>query len=676
MNSTFRSRWLASLAFASVVGPAVSAGMGVAAFGAAAGPVPAARAAPTPPQVVKADGKPEASGKPDAAAKPAEKATLAAHVKAKVAAALDAAEADGDYDAAVASLQATFDQVVMFGKDAATDELRQADFALRLASQLWFVPADRRKPLLQFMRGNDAFAKALVFLARPGSRQKPADVYAMVDALRAKRGEVMDKYPDLAAAICVVHAKPFTRRINENSPKAADPVDLFDYFVKNESRMFFGVKGVPADLLVYVVDTTADVDEMTWALGKYGGDKLVGKRFFDIKYDYEHFRKGTPKKVTVAGFTLPNILQFGGVCADQAYFAMAVGKSIGVPTAYTVGASGEVGHAWVGFLQADRGKGWWNFDVGRYTAYKGVRGSVIDPTNRESIPDSQVSLLAELIGTKPADRYAAAALTDAALRLAVLAKTDKQLAADPLPEAVAKAGAARPTPRKADTAESLSLAELALHQSSGHAAAWFLVRDLAKDNKLSLKDKKHWADLLQRLGGPKYPDFTLSVLAPMVETVSDYKEQNALWNAAFGMFQARSDLAASVRMSQAACWEKQDNAANAGQCYMDVIERFSNAGPFVIPALAKAEALLKDTGKADKVPVLYAGAWAKITPPQEMNEDATAQSNWYRMGKLYAKKLDEAGDSAKSGDVLEKLKNPAAAAAAAAGAAGGNKKPR
>ena len=61
------------------------------------------------------------------------------------------------------------------------------------------------------------------------------------------------------------------------------------------------------------------------------------------------------KKVTAAGWSLPNILQHGGVCADQAYFAVTVGKSIGVPTAYTIGLGGEVGHAWVGFLQA-RGK--------------------------------------------------------------------------------------------------------------------------------------------------------------------------------------------------------------------------------------------------------------------------------------------------------------------------------
>src|SRR5205807_3987797 len=122
----------------------------------------------------------------------------------------------------------------------------------------------------------------------------------------------------------VVHHgdKPLERHINENTAKGADPIEIFDYYVKNESRMYFGIRNVPAELLAYVVDTTASVEEMGWALQKYAGDKEVGKRFFDVKYDYDNFRKGTPKKITTLGFTLPNILKYGGVCADQAYFAM------------------------------------------------------------------------------------------------------------------------------------------------------------------------------------------------------------------------------------------------------------------------------------------------------------------------------------------------------------------
>src|SRR2546423_11586627 len=55
----------------------------------------------------------------------------------------------------------------------------------------------------------------------------------------------------------------------------------------------------------------------------------------------------------------------------------------------------------------------WNFDEGRYEAYRGVVGNVTDPLTRKRIPDAYVSLLAELIGTKAADRQNARALEDA-----------------------------------------------------------------------------------------------------------------------------------------------------------------------------------------------------------------------------------------------------------------------
>jgi hypothetical protein len=426
--------------------------------------------------------------------------------------------------------------------------------------------------------------------------------------------------------------------------------------------MFFGIRNVPPELLEYVVDTTASIDEMTWALNRYAGDRNVGRHFFDVPYDYDAFRKGTPKKVDTLGFTLPNILQYGGVCADQAYFAMEVGKAIGVPTAYDSGASGDVSHAWVGFLQTDGRNGWWNFETGRYQAYQGVRGSVTDPVTRKRIPDSYVSLLGELIGTKPVDRYNCVALTDAADQLVQWQKDGKT------PEIAAPATdltGLRPSPRKPDAATVLALIESALHQSAGYAPAWFTVRDLAAADQLTQADKSHWADLLLRLGAKRYPDFTLAILAPMVSTIPDPKEQDRLWaNVIFPLFQNRFDLAASVRMHEAEMWESHHQPDKAGLCYMDVVERYANAGPFIIDALRGAEKLLNETHRGDKVVTLYAQTWAKTKKPTDGAAQFMTQSNWYRVGKLYAKKLHAAGDERNARLVdaeLEKQTTPTAA---------------
>jgi hypothetical protein len=580
-------------------------------------------------------------------------------VEAKAKQALDALVADQDFHAAEATLAKLFDQATLYATDEHPDALRHADFALRLVRQLKQVPEARRMDLLKFMRGNPNFAGTLVFLIRPG--EKCEGVYALVDRLREKRAEQMDNYATLAAAICVVHEKPFQRRINENTGKAIDPIELFDYYVHNESRMFFGIRNVPAELLVYVVDATGSIEELTWALGKYAGDKDVGKRFFDIKYDYAYFKTGSGKKLDEHGFSLPNILQYGGVCADQAYFAMQVGKAIGVPTAYDTGSSGEVGHAWVGFLQTNGKAGWWNFDSGRYEAYRGVRGNVQDPQARKGIPDSYVSLLGELIGTKATDRWNAVALTDAAERMIAM---EGNAAAVEAPGEEVQPSSVRKEPRKVETAGELALLELALHQSSGYAPAWFGVRDLAVANKLSLADKRRWADLLLRLGAKKYPDFTLAILSPMIATIPDAKVQDGLWANVFQLFQTRFDLAANIRMQEAAMWEGQNDPDKAGICYMDVIERYANAGPFVLDALKGAEKVLVNSKRADKVLALYEQTWSRTKPPKEMADEFRKQSNWYRVGKMFEKKLQDSGDAAKAKTVAAQLEKPSATAAA------------
>lgn len=587
------------------------------------------------------------------ATKPAAKPTFAASTREHIKKTLDELQTSGDFFAAADQLQTIFDQTVAYALPKDTDVIRDADFALRLVHQLRSVPdKTRRLELFKFLRANESLSRTLAFLIIP--KQDPAPVYALLDRLREKRGEQLDKFASLTAAICVVHDRPLKRHINENEVNAPAPLAIFDFYTQNESRMFFGVKNVPAELLIYVVDSTAQLEEMNWALQNYARDPKVGAHFFDIRYDYDHFRRGTPKRVTEEGFNLSNISRYGGVCADQAYFAAAVGKSIGVPTAYTHGSAANVGHAWVGFLEATAREGWWNFDIGRYEAYKGVRGLCLDPQLREEVPDSFISLLAEIIGSKLADRHNAVALTDAATRLMTIESKKGEFN----PAAPAVAGIAL-KPRKADLASQLELLELAVKQNPADRWTWLDIRDLAKAGKLSLDQKKKWAEAIQRLCGGKYPDFALAILTPMIQTVEDVNEQNKLWNAAFAMFQNRLDLAAYIRMYQAGMWEKKGEVNNAGRCYEDVIQRYANAGPFVIDALQKAERALRSSNRANLVPVLYEQTWAKITKPKEANSPFVTQSNWFRVGMMLASKFDEAGEVAKADSVRDMLGNPA-----------------
>jgi hypothetical protein len=570
------------------------------------------------------------------------------YVHARVSEILDGLVKDSNYDDATAALQALFDQAVLFSPDRNLDCIREADFAFRLVSQLSNVPQEKRDQLLPYLRKHLELAQTLAFLIR-SDKQKPAPVYEMLDTLRAARGDKLDKYPTLTAAICVVHARKRTINANENRATSADAVDIFDYYVRNENRMFFGIKNVPAELLIYVVDTTASIPEMEWALNKYGGNREVGKLFFTIKYDYDYLKSGDKKKLTVAGFNLQNILAYGGVCVDQSYFATTVGKAIGVPSAMDTGSSADAGHAWAGYLQYDGRTAAWNFNCGRYQSFQGVEGSVQDPQIRQDIPDCQVSLLGEMIGTRAVDRQNTVALTDAADELTTMEVKNLDIAPPPAGEVAAST--LLPKPRARDTAAKLGLIELALHQSVAYTPAWFEVRDLAIDKKLTKVDKQHWSDLLLRLGAKKYPDFTLSILLPMVQTIEDPREQDALLSNIKPLFASRMDLSASILMTQAALWKSQNDDNRAGQCYMEVVERYCNDGPFVLAALAGAEKMLEATNRADKVVTLYQDAWNRTKKPGDWAPDFVAESNWYRIGKIYAERLKTSGALAKAADV-------------------------
>ncbi len=379
---------------------------------------------------------------------------------------LDELVEDGDHPKALNAAWALFDQTIAHsdpcdGDPRDGEALAHAAWAVRLVRLVGGAESPRRKDMLKYLRANPALARRLVFVVR-FDVEDPVEICRALDLLRAEHGGALDRYGGLAAAICVVHDKPLSRRINENQAAAPNIADIFGFYTANERRMLFGIKTVPAEVLIFVVDTTASIQEMRWALSKYAGDREVGARFFDIRYDQNHFRTGAEKAVTQAGYDLPNILRHGGVCADQAYFAMSVGKSIGVPTAYVIGRSGQMGHAWVGFLQA-KGKGAvWNFDTGRYEAYRAVQGVVQDPQTRTRVPDAFVSLMAELIASREADRHAAAAYTDAAVRLGEIRRAGGPFDPPPLVEMQTE----QTSHLGADVESQLSLLEAGLRRSA------------------------------------------------------------------------------------------------------------------------------------------------------------------------------------------------------------------
>ncbi|MBV8782374.1 MAG: hypothetical protein JO353_13335 [Phycisphaerae bacterium] len=287
-----------------------------------------------------------------------------------------------------------------------------------------------------------------------------------------------------------------------------------------------------------------------------------------------------------------------------------------------------------------------------------------------------------MIGSNVISRQTSAALTDAAAQLlnaeteniqpAELERFKRTGSADsaPLPDFAAPTWPESvPIPKTARTARvsgasgTLDLVELALRQYSSYAPAWHLVAKLAKDQQLDDAQKHRWADLILKKCGSRHPDFAMEILDPMILSVADAQAQSNLWDTVFPIVQRRPDLAANVRMHQAAIWRKNNDLAKAGICYQDVIQHFINAGPFALPALRGAEEVLVQMNRKEHVLDLYAMAAKTVTPPEQtMASDIVHQSNWYKVREAYAHKLEEAGNSQEAAKVHQEDENPSQAA--------------
>ncbi len=155
----------------------------------------------------------------------------------------------------------------------------------------------------------------------------------------------------------------------------------------------------------------------------------------------------------------------------------------------------------------------------------------------------------------------------------------------------------------------------------------------------------------------------MAILTPMILTIKNVHQQNVLWNRLFNLFsQTRFDLAGQVRMYQAAMWRKAGKLTRAGQCYMDIINRFASDGPFIIGAIHGAQTVLERQGRKAQVLQLWQIAWQNITPPATDLGTFVTDSVWYQVGEAFKQKLAAAGHANKAQIVDAKLKQLLASA--------------
>ncbi len=226
---------------------------------------------------------------------------------------------------------------------------------------------------------------------------------AVLDALSriySARPEKWSEYQSLAIALALVFDQrlpdfwPHHQVAQDLVPRALpDILEAFDFWVTaQESRATLNdIRKLEPDALKFIVDAPVEFSELTWAQQNVRFPRTDWERAFS-SIAYTHDRIAAQQYDWQGSrYLLDEIQTRGGICVDQAYFAMLSGKARGLPTLYFAGQGSDGGHAWFGYL---RGEGRWDLDCGRYENQNYAVGEALDPQSWRYISDHELENLA------------------------------------------------------------------------------------------------------------------------------------------------------------------------------------------------------------------------------------------------------------------------------------------
>lgn len=256
--------------------------------------------------------------------------------------------------------------------------------------------------------GNAAFSSEFFSLLTPVDYVPR--VFEILSQLHRKDPARFRSHPGLALAIAVVYDLPPPPNWphGQVTPvalprKLPDPAAAFDWWIRQQQlgRTHHHLGRLGAAELKFVVDAAAPFAELEWSQTA-AGMTLDGlpSAYSMIKYREDRVEKNQAVWGG-ASYRLPEILQNGGICADQAYFATQIGKARGVPTLLFYGSGNDGRHAWFGYLDGDMK---WQLDAGRYAEQRFVTGHARDPQTWGEFTDHELQFLSERFRELPAYR--------------------------------------------------------------------------------------------------------------------------------------------------------------------------------------------------------------------------------------------------------------------------------
>jgi hypothetical protein len=275
-----------------------------------------------------------------------------------------------------------------------------------------FVPAsgtiaDRLKPeFLAAMANDEEFLRA--FFANLSERDYAPAALEILQGIWLAEPAKWKDYRNLALALALVRDQtppdwwPHQQVKPSDVPRdKATPLDEFRFWVaSNEGqRLYNDLRRLEPEDLKFVVDAPVAESELEWAQKNARYPRAdFGRAFSAIDYRYDRL-PAQAYTWTEGPYTLAAIRHLGGICVDQAYFAMLAGKARGLPTLFFTGQGTDGGHAWFGYM---KGEGRWDMNCGRYQNQNYAVGEALDPQTWRPINDHELSSLAESFRRTPA----------------------------------------------------------------------------------------------------------------------------------------------------------------------------------------------------------------------------------------------------------------------------------
>ncbi|NLF18585.1 MAG: hypothetical protein GX595_15235 [Lentisphaerae bacterium] len=397
------------------------------------------------------------------------------------------------FEPALDTLAGVFGKVLTSPRDVPTEGelpmlLRAAD-ALLLLVQVRDGAAGRafrREPLAWLLGRDDDLEEVLDLLT---AEDDWGGLYGVVEALFDHDPAGRDEYRRLILALALVWdqpRRPLHPQMGGPPPRLDDPItarydDARDLFARRRSGLPYRRLSVTA--LTQVVDTPVPLSELRWVRDEVRPGRW-DRNFFDIRYDEARLQRAAYQWPHGA-YTLAAIREQGGICVDQAYFAVLAARAWGVPALLFVGEGRRGPHAWFGYMKTPEN---WEMDVGRYAYDKYAVGVATNPQTNQPLTDHEVGFLC--------DRALHDEAYSAVARLGRLAMVLQQLGFDTAAE---------------------RLAERCLASSPRYELPW---RVLARRHETAA-DWRGLADLLARQATAfrSYPDIVAGIGARQAEAL-------------------------------------------------------------------------------------------------------------------------------------------------------------